>query len=255
MSGAHGARWRRRAHAAGYPRTRSAMLAAMSGGRTVIDRARLASLDRARARALPRAHAALARARRGGADGADLRRADALDGQVGGRLSALLRRGARRPHRRRRRHEYVDFALGDTGSMPGHSPEPTRARGRPAHRRARRRDDDDAHRGLDLGRRRAAPALRPAVLAVRAHRDGRESLRPAHRAPDPAPAPGARLQLVLPRLGRRDGRDHRRRTARRCRSPATSGRRSIPPRRPSSSSSTTSRACAARSRAATSPAS
>ena len=72
-------------------------------GRTVIDRARLDALDRARARALPRAHAALARARRGGAVGADLRRADALDGEVGGRLSAVLRRGARRPHRRRRR--------------------------------------------------------------------------------------------------------------------------------------------------------
>ena len=108
-------------------------------------------------------------------------------------------------------HYYVDFALGDTGSMPGHSPEPTvRAVARRIGR-ARRRDDDDADRGLDLGGRRAAPALRPALLAVRAHGDRRQPLRPAHRAPDPAPAQGARLQLVLPRLGRRDGRGDRRR--------------------------------------------
>ena len=106
-------------------------------------------------------------------------------------------------------HEYVDFALGDTGSMPGHSPEATvRA---------------VARRIGELGgvttmmptedstwvARRAAPALRAAVLAVRAHRDRRQPLRAAHRAPDPAPAQGARLQLVLPRLGRRDRRDHR----------------------------------------------
>ena len=29
-------------------------------------------------------------------------------------------------------HEYVDFCLGDTGAMTGHSPEPTVARGRRA---------------------------------------------------------------------------------------------------------------------------
>ena len=210
--------------------------------------------DRARARALPRAHAALARARRGGAGRADLRRADALDGQVGRRLSALLRRGARRAHHRRRRPRVRRLRARRHGLDAGHSPGADRARGRPAHRRARRRDDDDAHGGLDLGGRRAAPALRPAVLAVRADGDRRQPLRAAHRAPDPAPAQGARLQLVLPRLGRRDGRGHRRGRRDACPSPATSGRRSIPPRRRSSSSSTTSRASGARSRAATSPA-
>ena len=219
------------------------------------DRSRAAGLaDRARARALPRAHAALARAGRGGARRSDLRRADAVDGQVGGRLSALLRRGARRPHRRRRRPRVRRLRARrhrlDAGTLAGAD----RARRRPAHRRARRRDHDDADRGLDLGGRRAAPALRAALLAVRADGHRRQPLRAAHRAPDPAPAQGARLQLVLPRLGRRDRcRDRRRRRdgaqARQRRAAGRSGAR-----RPSSSSSTTWRACAARSRAATSPA-
>ena len=167
-------------------------------------------VDRARARALPRAHAALARARRAGARSPDLRRPDAVDGEVGRRLSALLRRGPRRPPHRRRRQRVRRLRARRHGLDARPLAGADGARRRPAHRRARRRDDDDADRGLDLGRRGAAPPLRPAVLAVRADRDGRQPLRPAHRAPDPAAPEGARLQLVLPRLGRRDGRDHRR---------------------------------------------
>ena len=55
-------------------------------------------------------------------------------------------------------HAYVDFALGDTGAMAGHSPGPTvgaimrRAGGR------RRADHDAAHRGRRLGRAPSWPA-------------------------------------------------------------------------------------------------
>ena len=105
MSGAHGARWRRRAHASTLPIcAATGVCSAAMRPEPDGHRARApGGADRARARALPRAHAALARARRRGARGADLRRADALDGQVGRRLSALLRRGARRARRRCRR--------------------------------------------------------------------------------------------------------------------------------------------------------
>ena len=48
-------------------------------------------------------------------------------------------------------HEYIDFCLGDTGAMTGHSPEGPAAR----HRRAGRprHHHDAAHRGLALGGR------------------------------------------------------------------------------------------------------
>ena len=72
-------------------------------------------------------------------------------------------------------HEYVDFCLGDTGSMTGHAPGPTL-----------RAIAEQAARGITLmlptrgralgGAGAGAPVRRP-VLAVRAHRDGREPLR------------------------------------------------------------------------------
>ncbi len=101
-------------------------------------------------------------------------------------------------------HEYVDFCLGDTGAMTGHSPEPTV-----------RAIAEQARRGITLmlpsedslwvGERAGAP-LRPAALAVRAHGHRREPLRdPARpRAHRPPEDPG--LQLVLPRHRRRDVR-------------------------------------------------
>ena len=59
-------------------------------------------------------------------------------------------------------HEYVDFALGDTGAMAGHSP-PADDRGhRPPHAGAGRHHGDDADRGRRLGGRRAGAAVRPA---------------------------------------------------------------------------------------------
>ena len=85
-------------------------------------------------------------------------------------------------------NEYVDFALGDTGSMPGHSPEPTvravaRRIGELGGVTTMMPTEDSTWVAA-----RAAAALRPALLAVRAHGDGRQPLRAAHRAPDPAPA-------------------------------------------------------------------
>ena len=80
-------------------------------------------------------------------------------------------------------HEYADFCLGDTGAMAGHSPEPTMR----AIARARRHHDDAADRGRRLGRRRAGAPLRPAVLAVLAHRHGRQPLDAAHVPPGDRP--------------------------------------------------------------------
>ena len=95
----------------------------------------------------------------------------------------------------------------------------------------------------ELRRRFGVPYWQFALTATDANRFALRIARQIQQAPE-----GARLQLVLPRLGRRDGRDHRRERRDRRRSPATSARRSIRRRRPSSSSSTTSRACAGRSR-------
>ncbi len=56
-------------------------------------------------------------------------------------------------------HEYVDFCLGDTGAMAGHSPAPTvRA---VAEQAARGITHDAAERGRALGRRGARAPLRP----------------------------------------------------------------------------------------------
>ena len=58
-------------------------------------------------------------------------------------------------------HEYVDFCLGDTGAMTGHSPDgPGRRDRRPGRAR---HHHDAAHRGLALGGRRAGAPLRPAA--------------------------------------------------------------------------------------------
>ena len=90
-------------------------------------------------------------------------------------------------------------SAGDTGAMAGHSP------GRCAGRCRRRRGvttmmptEDAAWVGGG-----ARPALRAAALAVHADRDRRQPHGAAHRAPDHRAAEGARLLLLLPRLGRR----------------------------------------------------
>ena len=119
-------------------------------------------------------------------------------------------------------HEYADLCLGDTGAMAGHSPAPTVAAVR---ERLEERGgvtvmlptEDAAWVGGEL----AAP-LRPAAMAVHAHRHGREPLRAALLPPAHGPQQGARVRLVLPRLGRRDLRDPRGRAPARA---ARAGRR------------------------------
>ena len=106
-------------------------------------------------------------------------------------------------------HEYADLCLGDTGAMAGHSPAPTVAAVR---ERLEVRggvtvmlpDEDAAWVGGEL----AAP-LRPPEMAVHAHGHGREPLRAALLPPAHGAQQGARVRLVLPRLGRRDVRDPR----------------------------------------------
>ena len=55
-------------------------------------------------------------------------------------------------------HDYVDFCLGDTGAMAGHSPAPTVEAVQDRLERARRRDRDAADRGRGLGRRASSAA-------------------------------------------------------------------------------------------------
>ena len=115
-------------------------------------------------------------------------------------------------------HEYVDFAMGDTGAMAGHSPQPTVDAVQPPDRRARRDHHDAADRGRRVGRRRAGPPVRAAAVVVHADRHGREPVGdPAGPAGDRA-AEDADVRLLLPRLGRRGVR--RARAGRRPRSPA-----------------------------------
>ena len=131
MSAAHGARWRRRAHAGRLPYADILRCSPpMSGSRTVIDRARLAALIE-RERALfrertPRSRALAEEARAVQIFGVPM---PWMAKWVGGYpLFYAEAHGARIVDVDG--HEYVDFALGDTGSMPGHSPGADRARGR-----------------------------------------------------------------------------------------------------------------------------
>ena len=147
-------------------------------------------------------------------------------------------------------HTYIDFCLGDTGSMTGHSPQVVAGCDRPAAAREGRHHHNAPDRGCGLRGRGAAAPLRPAVLAVLAHRHGRQPLGAAHGAHGAAASLRPRVQRVLPR---HRGRDHHRGRAGRSspwRSRATWARRWIRPRPPGSSSSTTSRPCAPRWRRA-----
>ena len=108
-------------------------------------------------------------------------------------------------------HEYVDFALGDTGSMPGHSPEPTvravaRRIGELGGVTTMMPTEDSTWVAGELRRRFGLPYWQFALTATDANRFVLRIARQIQRRPQ-----GARLQLVLPRLGRRDGRGHRRR--------------------------------------------
>ena len=55
-------------------------------------------------------------------------------------------------------HDYVDFALGDTGAMAGHSPQPVVAAIQARVEQHRRPDGDDADRQRRVGRGRSSSA-------------------------------------------------------------------------------------------------
>ena len=101
-------------------------------------------------------------------------------------------------------NEYIDFCLGDTGAMAGHSPPATAEA--IARRAAIGHHGNPADGGRDRGGRRTDPPLRAPDVADRDDRDRRKSLRPPARAAADRQAQGARVQLVLPRHGRRDSR-------------------------------------------------
>ena len=123
-------------------------------------------------------------------------------------------------------HRYIDFCLGDTGAMTGHSPSRHGEGGRRAS--ASRHHADASRRRLDLGRRRIAEAIRPAVLAVRAHRHRCEPLLDSPGAPDHRTSQDSCLQLVLSRHGGRDLHHARGEWQRPIRGPEISGHRSNP---------------------------
>jgi len=156
--------------------------------------------------------------------------------------------------------EHIDFCLGDSGALFGHSP-PALARALTAQG-ARGADRDAARQRAGRGRRVAAARLRAAALAARAQRQRRQPLRAALGTRAHRPPPGAGLRRRLPRQRRRHpGRARARRPSasrwrrRRCSStrparPQRSGRgESLPwPHRSPTRSGRRSRRTAARQR-------
>src|SRR4051794_4462554 len=106
-------------------------------------------------------------------------------------------------------HVYVDFALGDTGAMAGHSPAATVAA---VERRLTEQGgatlmlptEDATAVGEELGRRFGVPLWSFALTATDANRWALR-LCPRHDRPPVCP----RLQPLLPRLRRRDVRHAR----------------------------------------------
>ena len=110
-------------------------------------------------------------------------------------------------------HEYVDFCLGDTGAMTGHAPEPAlRAIAAQAPRGITLMlpSEDALWVGEEMARRFGLPYWQFALTATDANRF---ALRIARAVTGPAEDP--RVQLVLPRHGRRDVRHARARRQRR----------------------------------------
>ena len=112
-------------------------------------------------------------------------------------------------------HELIDFCLGDTGAMAGHSPAPTVAA---VQRRfaelggatTMMPTEDAGVVAAELTRRFGA-----AAVELRAHRHRRQPLGAAPVPRRDRPAPHPRQQLLLPRQRRRVAR-HRGRRRRRC---------------------------------------
>ena len=100
-------------------------------------------------------------------------------------------------------HDYVDFSLGDTAAMAGHSPEPVvravqRRFGELGGATAMLPTEDAEWVGAELTRRFGLPRWSFALTATDANRWAIRIVRGGHR---PAEDPGQ--QLLLPRIGRR----------------------------------------------------
>ena len=159
---------------------------------------------------------------------------------MAGRLPRLGCRRAGRALHRRRRHRL-------RGPVPRRHRRDGRPRPEGRGRRDRRAGGEGPHvhaadRGRDLGRRRDAAAVRPALLAVLPDRHRREPVRDSPGPADHRPLQGGRARLELPRQRRRDLRHARRRRHVVARSRATSDRRfDLADHDPGRASSTTSR--------------
>ena len=122
-------------------------------------------------------------------------------------------------------HEYVDFALGDTGAMAGHSPEPTLRAVQPRISElggitTMLPTADATWVGAELARRFGMTLWSFTLSATDANRWAIRLARAVDR-----PVEDRLLQLLLPRVGRRDVRDRPGRRARPCHGRATSDRR------------------------------
>ena len=217
-----------------------------------LDRERLAAVHRAERERFAAEHPRSRELFERGPRLAPQRRPDDLDGEVGRRPSGVrARRRTGRAIEDVDGHRYVDFALGDTGAMAGHSPPATVAA---VERRLRDQGgatlmlptEDAAWVGEELGRRFGVPLWSFALTATDANR---WVLRLCRAMTGRAARP--RLQPLLPRLRRRDVHHARRRRRGPAAARATSARPSTRPSRRASASSTTSRrssACSPTSR-------
>ena len=135
--------------------------------------------------------------------GAARRRADELDDALAGRLPPLRREGAGAASPTSTATSYVDFCLGDTGAMTGHSPDDRRWRPSADAQRGRgittMLPTEDAASGRRGAQRRfGLPYWQFTLSATDANRF---ALRLARQV---TTAEGPGLQRLLPRLGGRD---------------------------------------------------
>ena len=131
-------------------------------------------------------------------------RAHDLDEQGRGRLSPLRGQSVgARGSRTSMATSLIDFCLGDTGAMAGHSPKPMVDAVIEQIAEQRRRDDDDADRRRGLGRDRADAPLRPAFLELLADRHRRQPVGDPARSRDHRASEDPVQQLLLPRHRRR----------------------------------------------------
>ena len=94
-------------------------------------------------------------------------------------------------------HDYVDLCLGDTGAMAGHGA--GRRRSRPSSARCRAASPTCSRPRTPRGSARSCPPVRPAVLAVRDDRHGRQPVLAPARPPDHRPAVHRGPRVQLPR--------------------------------------------------------